>query len=197
MTHNKRRIPWNKGIPHSKETLKKMSDALMGHEVTKETRAKISKTVKEKIALGLIKKPIGLKGKHLSEERKRHISEALQGKKFSDEHIQKLLQNHQKEPNALEKEFQNIIDRYALSYKWVGDGSCIIGKRCPDFVHNEKKIAIEVFCRYWKEKDFGSIENYKKVRSEYFKNFNWKVIYFEEREVNEKYVLKKLCMAMA
>ena len=193
----KGQVPWNRGIPHSEETKKKMSDTLMGHEVTKETRARISKTVKEKIALGLIKKPIGLKGKHLSEERKRQMSEARKGKKFSEKHVQGMLQNHQKEPNALEIRFQEIIDEHNLAYKWAGNGSCLIGRRCPDFIHNEKNIAIEVFCRYWKEKDFGSVENYKKVRSEYFKNFNWEVIYFEEGEVNERYVLKKLCIAMA
>lgn len=71
MAFKKGCIPYNKGIPCSEETKKKMSIAHKGHIVTEETKKKISKSHKGK--------PSGAKGKHFSEESKKKISKANRG----------------------------------------------------------------------------------------------------------------------
>ena len=62
---NKGKIPWNKGIPHSEETLKKISLSLLG-------------------------KPSAMKGKKHSEETKLKLSKANTGKKHTEETKEKL-----------------------------------------------------------------------------------------------------------
>jgi len=55
-----------------------------------------------------------------------------------------------------------------------------------------KEIAIEVYARYFKERNNMSIEEWKKKREKVFNDFGWKLIFFNEIEVNEQKVLKVL-----
>ena len=60
-------------------------------------------------------------------------------------------QRHNARPTktAPEKAFEDICKKYALPFTFVGDGSFWLGNANPDFVHNTKKIAVEVFGDYW------------------------------------------------
>ena len=67
------KIPWNKGL--TKGTDKRvatMSESKKGHEVSPETRRRISEAKKGR--------PSWHKGKHISEEHKRRVSETLTGR---------------------------------------------------------------------------------------------------------------------
>jgi hypothetical protein len=77
----------HKGVkrePHSEETKLKIKKGNEGKKISKETREKISNTLKNNIPWNK-----GLKN-CFSEESKRKNSESHKGKKFSEEHIRKL-----------------------------------------------------------------------------------------------------------
>ena len=96
-------------------------------------------------------------------------------------------------PSSLEVKFQNIIDKHDLPYKYVGDGSFILGSYNPDFINtNKEKVAVEVYARYYKRRNKIGIEEWKKKRSEVFASYGWKLLFFNEIQVNEKNVLKVL-----
>ena len=53
-------------------------------------------------------------------------------------------------PNKVERRLMNIIKERNLPFKYVGDGSFLIGKCCPDFIStDESNRVIEVFGDYW------------------------------------------------
>lgn len=118
-------------------------------------------------------------------------SEVHKGKKLTKEQIRKTLRR--RIPSSLETRFQKIIDKYSLPYKYVGDGKIFIERFNPDFINtNSKKVAIEVYARYYKSRRPESIEEWKRQRSRVFKQYGWSIVYFDETEVTEENVLKKL-----
>ena len=55
-----------------------------------------------------------------------------------------------------------------------------------------EKIAVEVYARYYKLRHSKKIEEWKKKRSGIFAKYGWKVIYLNEVQVHENYVLNIL-----
>lgn len=131
-----------------------------------------------------------MKGKHFSpntEFKKGHNK----GVKYSDERVRNSLRR--RIPTTLESHFQNIINKNNLSYKYVGDGSFIIAGYNPDFINtNGEKVAIEVYSRYYKEKNNISVRCWKNNRQKKFNEYGWRIIFFDETQVKEQYVLNKL-----
>jgi len=159
---------------------KKMSDAKKGKHLSEEHKRKISESREGS------KNP--MYGKHFSEEHRRKISDALRGRKPTKEQIKKCLKS--RIPTSLEEKFQNIIDKHNLPYKYVGDGKFFIENLNPDFINtNNEKIAIEVYAKYYKLRNNKTIEEWKKERNKIFKGYGWKIIYFNEIEVNEDNVI--------
>jgi len=142
----------------------------------------------------------GNKGKHLSfkTEFTKGIVPWNKDKKMpplTKEHIKKCLRR--RTPSSLEEKFQKIIDKYNLPYKFVGNGKFFIERYNPDFINtNHEKIAVEVYARYYKLRHDKTIEEWKKERSGIFAKYGWKVIYFNEMEVNEKNILNALLGVM-
>jgi len=106
-------------------------------------------------------------------------------------------------PSSLEVKMMGIIEKFNLPYKFVGNGKFSIGNKIPDFVNvNGEKIALEVFYRrhkcqfgtkgFKKEIDFTILERWKEERKKIFSSFGWKVLFFNEIEVNDKMVMEKL-----
>ena len=59
-------------------------------------------------------------------------------------------------PNRREKELIQLIDSLGLPFKYVGDGSVIIGGLNPDFINTDgKKQIIELFGRGFHRNDRG------------------------------------------
>jgi len=100
-----------------------------------------------------------------------------------------------KRPTSFEKQMSQIIQKNDLPYKYVGDGSFLIGYKNPDFINvNGKKICIEVYHPYFKIRDFGSCENYEKLRSEHFVKYGWETIFIKiiNKQFNENEILNKI-----
>jgi G:T-mismatch repair DNA endonuclease (very short patch repair protein) len=57
--------------------------------------------------------------------------------------------NAQLPMTAPEKAFEAICIKNKLPFKFVGDGSLDLGRANPDFVHDTKKIVVEVNGDYW------------------------------------------------
>ena len=89
----KGRTPWNKGMPRSEETKRKISETKKGKSLSEEHRQKISE-VQKGTRTGennpMYGKPAWNKDKPHPAETRRKISEAKKGKSLSEEHRRKL-----------------------------------------------------------------------------------------------------------
>jgi len=96
-------------------------------------------------------------------------------------------------PSSLEEKFLAITKKHDLPYKYTGDGSFVIGHCNPDFVNtNNEKIAIEVYAKYFKEINGRNILRWKHIRRQKFAKFGWQIIFFDETQVKEEFVLTTL-----
>jgi hypothetical protein len=89
-------------------------------------------------------------------------------------------------PTSYEKKISNLCIENGLPFSYTGDGTFLIGKKKPDFVNKEKKLAIEVYDDYFKIKKYGSCENYEKTRREYFKDYGWDIVFIRREDITNK-----------
>lgn len=83
-------------------------------------------------------------------EHRINISEKIKIKWRNEEFIKKMKEGLEIKPNKSENKFIEIIKKYNLPYKYVGDLSVIIGGKNPDFINcNGQKKIIELFGNYW------------------------------------------------
>lgn len=76
-----------------------------------------------------------------------------------------------KRPSGLEQRIINIVDSCDLPYRYTGDGTFIIGKRCPDFINiNSLKITFNINGDYWHQGE--DIEEIKKEYTDYGWHFS-------------------------
>jgi len=126
-----------------------------------------------------------------SEETKARISASNKGKEISAERVRRTLTR--RIPSSLESKFEDIVNKYNLPYKFVGDGSFMLGNRNPDFINiNGDKIAIEVYARYYKLRCNETIDGWKEERCRIFAEYGWSIIFFDETQVTESNVLREL-----
>ena len=133
--------------------------------------------------------------KHQSEIRKgQHNSpktEFKKGRAPSAMEIKKALRR--RTMSSLEIKMIGLLARRGLPYKFVGNGDFSIGRKVPDFINcNGEKIAIEVFCRKHKEMFRGGLDRWKTERTAIFNSYGWRLIFFDETEVNEYEVVRRL-----
>lgn len=211
---------WNKGKKWSEETKKKISQSnkgkhnfWTGKKMSEEHRKRQSEGIKNHLPStsfkkgqtswnkGLTKKGdirIEQQSKKESETKKRLFREGKlkscsywKGKHFSKEHIKKFLRRRDK--SSLELKFEQIINKFNLPYKFVGNGDFFIERKCPDFINtNGEKIAIEVFCRKHKEMFRNGLERWKNERIKIFEKYGWKLLFFNEVEINEINIIARL-----
>lgn len=205
--HPKGMTTWNKGMskangdpltygrPRSEDAKKRISEALAGRKLTEGHKEKISEHMMgRRISPRTEFKRGGTsprKGVALSEELKRKISESRKGQHLSPEAIRRVLTR--RTPTSLEKKFQSIVEKYGLPYKFVGDGSFMLGRKNPDFINiNGAKIAVEVYARYYKLRHAETINQWKEERRRVFWQYGWKIVFFDETQVNERTVVENL-----
>jgi hypothetical protein len=113
-------------------------------------------------------------------------TEFKKGRIVTQEELQKSLRGLLKRPTSFEQKISDLCMKYHLPFVYTGDGRMLINFKNPDFVNEKDKIAIEVFLNYFKIRDYGSIENYMKVRSETFAKSGYKTIFIREEEIMDK-----------
>ena len=189
-------IPWNKQEVVLKKCLtcgKEFTDnpARMKKKETKYCSSKCSGKAR--------------RGTKLTEEHKKKIGVAGKGRQntlgkhwkypykriWSKENIKKFLRRRKK--SSLEIKTQEIIDKYNLPYKFVGNGDFFIERKNPDFINiNGEKIAFEVYSKKHKDLFRGGAEIWKKDRERIFNEYGWTLLFFDGTQVNEQYMLKIL-----
>ncbi len=197
---------------HTEEEKKKSSEAglkyyanpltvhpFKGKKHKEESKLKTSKTLRNGYLLGKYIPPwLGKKNPAMSKYKKeffiRHPEERIkQGNRIKErmknpEFVKKIISSIHSSPNKPEKKLIKLFADNDLPYKFVGDGSFIIGRWNPDFVQtNGKKCVIELFGEHWHTEP-NNEEKRKKCFAEF--GFRTLVIWCKELEDMEKVLSK-------
>lgn len=123
------------------EWKRKMSLAMTGREHTYETKQRIAaQLVGNKFAEGCV--VTQATRQLLSEERKRRWQDP--------EYCKRVITSLHTRPNLVEQELLTVLSAtFPNMWRYVGDGSVVIGGKIPDFIDELHKRLIEVFGIYW------------------------------------------------
>ena len=96
-------------------------------------------------------------------------------------------------PNKQETKLITLMQVNDLPFRYVGDGSVIIGTKNPDFIHEWDCKLVELFGEYWHgrvmQREYSSAEG----RQEYFQRFGYKSLILWDFELKSpELVLGKL-----
>jgi endogenous inhibitor of DNA gyrase (YacG/DUF329 family)/very-short-patch-repair endonuclease len=155
-----------------------------------EVRRKISETRKRLLREGKISMP--WKGKPRSKEQMEKLRLKLkllwQNKEYRERIIRNTLKAMFKRPTKLEQKFIKFFNENNLPFKYVGDGSFLIGYKNPDFIEtNGRKICIEVSDEKFRINiPKETKEEYEQKRIKHFAKYGWKCLVLWEDELNNK-----------
>lgn len=103
--------------------------------------------------------------------RSKLMKEKFRDPDFKEKVIKRSLEGLLKRPTKLEGEFISLIQKYNLPYRYVGNGSFLIGWKNPDFINtNGEKICIEVANRIHHTPDWA------KKRIRHYIKWGWRCI---------------------
>lgn len=130
------------------------------------------------------------KGRVMTEEHKRKISEAMKRRPISV--LRRCMRRREK--SSLELKVEAIIKKHQLPYRFVGNGAFYIERKNPDFINvNGEKKAVEVYYRRHKQNLLGvTVEDWQRERSKVFAEYGWTIIYIDEVAANEATVVELL-----
>jgi len=177
--------PWNKGRKTSEETKRKMSLANKGkkHKLPKDFKPWNFGLTKEtnSIVARIAESQLGnqrFKG-HIPWSKGKKIPRDKYPVYWGKARLRKIL-THVK-PNKKEALLGNILEEVVpKEYRYVGDGSLIVGGCCPDFMNvNGKKKLVELYGDFW-HKGENSQE-----RIDYFKEFGFDTLIIWEHELKD------------
>lgn len=151
---------WNKGKKFSKETNLKHS----------ETNKRLYREGKLKLNSGCFKKG----------------HKIWQNKSYREKAMKKILAKYSNRPTGYESKIINICLENKFPFVYTGDGSFLIGFKNPDFICEKHKKIIEVYCDYYKIRDFGNIYNYETRRRDYFLNRGYKTLFLSNKDFLRK-----------
>lgn len=186
---NKGRNAWNKGL--TKETDIRIKNSSIKNSGIKKKMAKENKIK------GLFKK----KGVDFKRDKERENTQYKKGCKRPDisgdknpmKRKEVLIKNlGRRGMSSLEIKYDKLFNELGLDLRFVGDGNFFVGNKCPDFINEKKKIAIEVFYKRHKEYFKGCCDKWIIERAKYFNSFGWKIIFFDETEATKNKILEKI-----
>jgi len=96
---------------------------------------------------------------------------------YYESQVQKVIHNFQLRPTSIEQQVIDWISELDLPLRYVGDGTCFVGRANPDFIGTKDKVIVEVAGEYWHD------ENYEKERTAYFaKHGKFRTLVIWQRE---------------
>jgi len=207
-----------KGVIHSDEWNKKVSEALKGKKKSKEHIEKMRKSLLEGYSSGRIKhghpSPETMKTIWSNPEYKKRLSashklrwlkpefkekmKAMRKQRWSNMDfrnymLKKMAEGRKKRPTSVEICLIRFLEKHKLPFKYCGDGSIWFGGTNPDFIRNDLKARqiIEVWGDYWHR-----LDNVERVKNHYQRYGNFEVLVIWEREFYienwEEVMLKKI-----
>jgi len=163
-------IPWNKGLTNETDEKTKQISLKRSKPRTGQALENIRKAVKEKC--GKINNPEWYE--NICKANK-IIGQSKKGVPRPKEFLQKLLNS--KKPTSIERLFIELIAKYNLPYRYVGNGDVWISNMNPDFINtNSKKEVVELYGDFWhkNQNPQDRIDKFKKY------GFECKVIWEKE-----------------
>ena len=139
----------------------------LGHRASEETKLKMSTSRKGKSV-------------NKSATRSQTYKQLWQNPEWSEKQVKRILESQHMSPNKPESILLNLLNtHFPNEWKYVGDGSFIIGRLNPDFVNiNGKKQVIEFFGDYWHKPE----EEQK--RQDIFSTYGFSTLVIWENELN-------------
>lgn len=176
---------WNKGKTniHSPERINQMRQTKLGTIHSEETRKKMSVAHTGRIYIDK-----GFSGKKHSIEALQKISIKSKArwadKEYRERVVKAILKGKLVRPTSLEKKAIEVIQKYNLPYKYVGDGSFLIGYKNPDFVNiNGEKKLVEI------GNVFHHQGNYVEDRKAHFAKYGWESKFLINNQPTEEEIL--------
>lgn len=160
---------------HSEESRRKISEGLMGHEVSDETKRKLSERAKERWKDPEIR---AMYMKSLALRDMTGEKNHFYGKKHSDESLRKIMKSNNAKPNKAEIRLLDLLQQVNPSWRYVGDASLIIGGKLPDFWDGDKRLC-EHYGNYWHAGDDPQ------DRIDFFKGFGYDTLVVWESELSD------------
>lgn len=121
----------------------------------------------------------------------------IRKKQMTPEVIAKIIAKlNKRDISCFETQMINVIKKNKLPFKFVGNGKFNLCGFNPDFVSTDgKNRIIEVYYSYFKNKQYGSEDKYRKTRYAIFNKNGYKTIFFNEvqlKSLSEKEIVAKI-----
>jgi hypothetical protein len=107
--------------------------------------------------------------------------------------IKKVLKSLYKRPTSFELKLIDFFKKYQIPFDYVGNGDYFIKSKNPDFLYFNKKLVIEVFYSYFKIRDYGSVNRYKRFCKRLYTSQGFKVIFIDEKII-ESNNFEEICL---
>jgi len=187
----------NRGRKFNMEHRMKISQANLGKHLTEATKKKMSIAKMGRKFPDWVNKKKGLAGEknpfygrhHTLKSRK--LMSAKHKKRWFDDR-ERLLKIHMSyldarlrglmmRPTSFERFVIDLIHKYSLPFRYVGDGSCIINYVNPDFIAtDDAKYIIETYTSWCHPVD------YEKTRAERFSKMGYKTLFLGDSDIRNE-----------
>lgn len=178
----------SKKIRKIKESKEKLEELYWGKGIPTTKIAQIYGTVASTVCLTFKRLNIPLRP---VEETRRLM---WQNPEYRTKVIKNALKSLFKRPTNIESHMIDIIERENLPFRYVGNGSVIIGSLNPDFIGttNHTKI-IEVFGDYWHKERVRNLNDTEIGRIATFNSLGYDCLVIWQHELNDEgYVINKI-----
>lgn len=156
-------VPANKGKPHP-----------YGHKIKKGEHISPRTEIK--------------KGQHLSPKTELTSEGAKsfwRDSEMRDEILRRqAISRRSKRPSKPEKRFMEINQKYKLGFIYVVNEGIVVGGFRPDFMHETKKIIVEILGDYWHT--LPKVQERDKRKFDAYRKLGWKVIFLWASELDDE-----------